>query len=95
MTEPGTGIIREQVRDAYGALAVAAGLGNRISLSVADIRQSCFTPVEETSYCTPVQETSCGVAVQETSCCTPAETTSSCDSNPAVTAGFGSSLLPR
>lgn len=92
MTEPGTGITREQVRDAYGALAVAAGLGNRISLSVADIRQSCFTPVEETSYCTPVQETSCGVAVQETSCCTPAETTSSCDSNPAVTAGFGSSL---
>lgn len=92
MTEPGTGITREQVRDAYGALAVAAGLGNRISLSVADIRQSCFTPVEETSYCTPVQETSCGVAVQETSCCTPAETTSCCDNNPAVTAGFGSSL---
>ncbi|AZQ78041.1 methyltransferase domain-containing protein [Flaviflexus ciconiae] len=102
VTEPGTGITREQVRDAYGQLAVAAGLDNRTSLPATDTGQSCCAPAQEIPHNTSSSDGSCCTSTEDTccapagniSCCTPTKTSSCCDSDATTMEGFGSALYP-
>lgn len=102
MTEPGTGITREQVRDAYGQLAVAAGLDNRTSLPAIDTGQSCCAPAQEIPHNTSSSDGSCCTSTEDTccapsgniSCCTPTKASSCCDSDATTMEGFGSALYP-